>query len=242
MNTANAQIRVSLGFGFAPRPVVYERPAPVVEQEPAYQDEAYQEPAYDNSNNDYYYLPDVDAYYSVDQQCYYYNDGDNWVSAAYLPGDYSDYDWRYAPHYEVRAMRPYLHNNFYREHYNGHFIGDWNHNVYRERNNGGYMAGRFHGDNRFFNNMNRGGFDHGFNNRGDNHFGGNGRPEFNNHDNRPMDQGRGGYEGFNRPANNNHSQQFNQGREQGRGGFGGGEQHFASNNNPQGGFGHRMGR
>ena len=102
----------------------------VVEQEPAYQDEAYQEPAYDNSNDDYYYLPDVDAYYSVDQQCYYYNDGDNWVSAAYLPGDFSDYDWRYAPHYQVRAMRPYLHNDFYREHYNGHFIGNWNHNTY----------------------------------------------------------------------------------------------------------------
>ena len=88
--------------------------------------------------------------------------------------------------------------------------------------------------------MNRGGLNHQFDNRGDNHFGGSNRPEFNNHENRPMNQERGGNEGYNRPADN-HSQ-FNQGREQGRGGFGGGEQHFASNNNPQGGFGHRMGR
>ena len=217
-----------------------KRPAPVVEQEPAYQDQGYQEPVYDNSNDDYYYLPDVNAYYSVGQQSYYYNDGDNWVSAAYLPGDFADYNWRYAPHYEVRANRPYLHNDFYREHYNGHFVSDWNHNQYRERNNGGHLAGRFHGDNRFDNdNANRRGFDHQFENRRDDHFNGqNNHPDFNNHENRPMDQERGGNFGYNRQAEYNHGQQFNQGNRQERANFGGGEQHFASYN-PRGSESHR---
>jgi hypothetical protein len=81
-NTANAQIRLHVGVRLG-GPVVVPAPEPVAYQEPvAYNDD------------DYYYLPDVDAYYNVGQQCYYYNDGGNWVSAAYLPGAYRDYEWR----------------------------------------------------------------------------------------------------------------------------------------------------
>jgi len=106
-NTAKAQISVNLGFHISPRRV-YTAPA-VVEEAPVYND----------NNDDYYYLPDVDAYYSVNEQCYYYFDGDNWIAAAYLPGAYRDYDWRNAPRFEVREARPYLHNDIYRSRYNG---------------------------------------------------------------------------------------------------------------------------
>ncbi|MGZ3751854.1 MAG: hypothetical protein ACXVAU_11290, partial [Mucilaginibacter sp.] len=82
-------------------------------------------------DEDYYYLPEVDAYYSVPEQCYYYNDGGEWVSAAYLPGAYHDFDWRSARRYEVRAPRPYMHNDYYRTRYsgvafNGHWDRDYN--------------------------------------------------------------------------------------------------------------------
>jgi hypothetical protein len=114
-STADAQIGIHVGLRFAtPRVGV------VVEQAPVYEQPA--QVNYDGSD-DYYYLPDVDAYYSVNEQCYYYFDGDNWISAAYLPGAYRDYDWRTARRYEVRAPRPYMHDDIYRSRYNGHAEG-----------------------------------------------------------------------------------------------------------------------
>ncbi len=114
-NTANAQIRLRFGINFGPRPVVVQS-APV----------AYCEPANYNGDEDYYYLPDVDAYYSVNEQCYYYMDGDQWISAAYLPGAYRDFDWRSVRRFEVRAPRPFMHNDYYRARYNGvAFNGRW---------------------------------------------------------------------------------------------------------------------
>jgi hypothetical protein len=74
--------------------------------------------------DDYYYLPEVDAYYSVAERCYYYNNGVNWISAAYLPGEYRNYNWRNARYYEVRARRPYLNADVYRERYRG-TVNNW---------------------------------------------------------------------------------------------------------------------
>src|ERR1700683_1057801 len=104
-NTANAQIRLHVGFGFRPHVALYV-PAPVVvEPAPIYAQAApvydQSQDVYNDSNDDYYYLPDVDAYYDVNDQCYYYNDGTDWISAAYLPGAYRNYDWRNAPRYEI---------------------------------------------------------------------------------------------------------------------------------------------
>jgi hypothetical protein len=133
-NTADAQIRVHLGLHlglpriYIPAPIVVEHAAPVYNEQAA----VYDQPAtaYNNNNDDYYYLPDVDAYYNVNDQCYFYFDGNNWISAAYLPGAYRNYDWRNAPRYEVRAPRPYLHDDFYRSHYNGRVVSGWTHANY----------------------------------------------------------------------------------------------------------------
>jgi len=123
-NTADAHVRLHVGVNFGFPRVVVAAPMQV----------AYNEPANYDGDEDYYYLPDVDAYYSVPEQCYYYNDGGAWVSAAYLPGAYHDYDWRAVRHYEVRAPRPYMHNDFYRARYNGlAFNGRWNERAYDNR-------------------------------------------------------------------------------------------------------------
>ena len=110
--SANAQIlQIGLNLG---------RHRPVVEASLATPGMAI---SYSNAD-EYYYLPDVDAYYCVPERVYYYNDGVNWVPAAYLPGEYRNYDWRSARHYEVHARRPFLNGNVYRERYNGHAY-DW---------------------------------------------------------------------------------------------------------------------
>ncbi len=81
--------------------------------------------SYSNADQ-YYYMPEVDAYYSPYERVYYYNDGGRWVSNAYLPGEYRNYDWRTARRYEVRAHRPYLNADIYRERYKAN-AREWNH-------------------------------------------------------------------------------------------------------------------
>jgi hypothetical protein len=99
-NTAKAQIGLGVSINLG-------RPA-YVEEAPVYNDD------------DYDYIPDIDAYYSVMRNCYYYQDGGRWITAAYLPGVYRDYDWRSSRYYEVHDRRPYMHANDYRTRYSGY--------------------------------------------------------------------------------------------------------------------------
>jgi hypothetical protein len=130
--TAKAQIGVHLNVNLGARPV-YVAPAPVVV-------------------DDYYYLPDADAYYSVPEQVYYYQYGGRWVSGPRLVGRYRDYDYNRLRHYSVNEARPYLRNDYYRARYsNPQFAG---------RYNGGYRDvnyGRFDNRNQHFDRGNYGG-------------------------------------------------------------------------------------
>ncbi|MBC7399863.1 MAG: hypothetical protein H7289_07935 [Mucilaginibacter sp.] len=112
-SNANAQLRI--GFGLH-----VNTPSVRIEAQTA-------SPVYTEYSNadDYYYMPEVDAYYSPYERVYYYNDGGRWVSNAYLPDEYRNYDWRTARRYEVRAHRPYLNADIYREKYRGN-ARDWN--------------------------------------------------------------------------------------------------------------------
>jgi hypothetical protein len=44
------------------------------------------------SSVNYYYLPDVEAFYNVPSAMFIYNSGGVWVRRAYLPARYSNYD------------------------------------------------------------------------------------------------------------------------------------------------------
>jgi hypothetical protein len=44
------------------------------------------------SNVDYYYLPDVEAYYDIRASQFIYFGGGRWVRSRYLPGPYRNYD------------------------------------------------------------------------------------------------------------------------------------------------------
>lgn len=152
-NSAKAQIRVHLGIHFASRPVYV--PERVVVAQPA--PDEYSEPSNYDGDEDYYYLPEVDAYYSIPEQCYYYNDGGSWVSAAYLPGAYRNYDWRVARRFEVHAHRPFMHNDYYRTRYNGvAFNGRWDRSYSRGyAGNNHYNHVQYRRDDRRFDNRNQ---------------------------------------------------------------------------------------
>jgi len=237
-NTADAQIGIRVGFHFGPRRV-YAAPA-VVEQAPVYAD----------NDDDYYYLPDVDAYYSVNEQCYYYFDGDNWISAAYLPGEYRDYDWRSARRFEVREARPYLRDDVYRSRYHGN-IGNWARNYNYNRSgyansvpsySYGYGRSNSHFNNRVSEGYNRSNWSNGAYKRGGN-------------DNRYGNRNQGNYAQPSQPERNrggndqhsgnfgrgNYSQPINQNNDQHQGNRGGGENR--GQGSPQRGFGgQRMAR
>jgi hypothetical protein len=129
-NTAKAQVSIHIGFNTPVRHVYVPAPQPV---ETVYDDD------FDNSD-DYYYLPEVEAYYSIPLNRYFYYNDSRWVSAAYLPGAYRNYDWRTARRFEVRGRRPYINHDVYRGRWGGNNNRDWNrgNNYYADRNNNRY--------------------------------------------------------------------------------------------------------
>jgi hypothetical protein len=68
---------------------------------------------------EYYYLPNVDAYYYVPQRQFIYRDGGRWVTAYGLPARYRDYDLYMAPKYVINEPRPYLRHEYYQSRYTG---------------------------------------------------------------------------------------------------------------------------
>ncbi len=75
---------------------------------------------YNNSNytaDDYYYLPDIDAYYNIPLQQYIYLDGGRWITSAYLPAMYRGFNLYAANRFRIHEARPYLRADFYRNRY-----------------------------------------------------------------------------------------------------------------------------
>lgn len=57
---------------------------------------------------DYYYLPDIESYYSVSNHQFIYLSNGRWVFAANLPPQYGDYDLYSGYKVVVNRPRPYL--------------------------------------------------------------------------------------------------------------------------------------
>ncbi|WP_374950377.1 hypothetical protein [Mucilaginibacter sp.] len=211
-NNAKAQVSIHVGFNLPARHVYVPAPQPV---EPIYNDD------FDDSD-DYYYLPEVEAYYSIPLHRYFYNDGGRWISAAYLPGAYRNYDWRTARRFEIRGRRPYMNHDVYRGRWGGNANrGDWN------RGNNNY-AGRGLDNRGAWGNQPR---NNGYNqpNRNDdrgrgNWGGGQGQPQQPSQPNRNDDRGRSNWGG----GQGQQAQPSNNGGGRDRGNNGGGGQ-FAQN-------------
>lgn len=66
---------------------------------------------------DYYYMPDIDAYYYVPQKQYIYLESNRWVFAHSLPSRLRWYDPYHGYKVVVNEPKPYLHHETYRARY-----------------------------------------------------------------------------------------------------------------------------
>lgn len=67
---------------------------------------------------DYYYLPDIECYYSVPERVYIYRNGNSWRRSASLPVAYRNYDFRNKRIIGIKGQdRPYLHHEENRRSY-----------------------------------------------------------------------------------------------------------------------------
>ncbi|HEU4555595.1 MAG TPA: hypothetical protein VFS25_22305 [Chitinophaga sp.] len=96
---ANAQVRVNVNFNIGSQP----------EWGPAGYDYA-----------EYYYLPDIEAYYNVPARRFIYAEGGRWITAASLPVRYRGFDLYHSYKVVINAPKPYLHHNVYRTRYAGY--------------------------------------------------------------------------------------------------------------------------
>ena len=66
---------------------------------------------------EYYYLPDIEAYYSVPRHRYYYMENGSWRSRANLPERYRNYDVYNSRKVVINESRPYLRHNEFKARY-----------------------------------------------------------------------------------------------------------------------------
>lgn len=65
----------------------------------------------------YYYLPDIDAYYYVPRHQFIYQESGRWRTSSSLPPRYRDYDLYSGYKVVINEDKPYLHDQNYREKY-----------------------------------------------------------------------------------------------------------------------------
>lgn len=97
VKTADAQINVNLNVGAQPDwgPVGYERV-------------------------DYYYIPDIDAYYDVPARQYVYYNNNSWIHSSSLPPAYRNFNIYNGYKVVVNSPKPWTNHNFYKTKYVGY--------------------------------------------------------------------------------------------------------------------------
>ncbi|MDP4115947.1 MAG: hypothetical protein Q8903_07425 [Bacteroidota bacterium] len=66
---------------------------------------------------EYYYLPDIEVYYSVPRHRYYYFEGGRWIYRSSLPARYRHYDLYNSHKVVVNEREPWRHHETYRGKY-----------------------------------------------------------------------------------------------------------------------------
>jgi len=97
------------------------------------------------SDAQYYYLPDVEAYYDVNTSQFIYYEGRSWVRRSYLPSRYRDYDL-YGGYKVVmngyHGRTPYFSHNEYRTKYARGYRGQAQRNIGERPGRGNVVRGR----------------------------------------------------------------------------------------------------
>ena len=121
-SAVDAQLRINLGFNVDRQPIW----GPV---------------GYDHA--EYYYLPDIEAYYSVPQHMYYYQERGRWIGRSSLPSRYRNFDL-YNAHKEVINERtPWRNHAMYRDKY-ASFKGQHDQQPIRDARDPKYYANPHH--------------------------------------------------------------------------------------------------
>lgn len=92
---------------------------------------------------DYYYLPDVEAYYYVPTHKYIYMENGRWINRSYLPGRYRDYNMYNCRKIVINEPRPYMRDNEYRDRYQRSNDRYEQHSI-RDSREGRYFENRDH--------------------------------------------------------------------------------------------------
>jgi len=80
----------------------------------------------------YYYLPDVEAYYDVNASMFIYYEGRSWIRRSYLPGRYRNYDLYGGYKVVMRdyhGKTPYYNHRMYRTKYAKGYRGPYQRNI-----------------------------------------------------------------------------------------------------------------
>ena len=133
----------------------------------------------------YYYIPDIDAYYDVPNHIYVYFEGGRWIRRNSLPPRYAGYDIYHGYKVVINDPSPWMQHDKYRSQYGGYrgrhdqqWIRDSHDDKYRANPNHpehnqwqGRNQGQGHQDNRGHQDQghqdNRGHQDQGHNDKGD---------------------------------------------------------------------------
>ena len=125
----------------------------------------------------YYYIPDIDAYYDVPNRRYTYFEDGRWITRAYLPPRYHDFDLYGAHKVVINERSPWMHDDRYRTQYS-EYRGRHDQEVIRDSRDERYYANpnhphhnewhgnnghQDHGNNGYGNRGNNGHQDHGNN-------------------------------------------------------------------------------
>ena len=95
---------------------------------------------------EYYYLPDIEAYYYVPRHQFVYISGGNWVFSAHLPPAYRNYDLYRGYKVVVNQPRAYRYYETHRARYcrpHGHYSKSYKH---KGRHGRGHGRGHGHHD------------------------------------------------------------------------------------------------
>jgi hypothetical protein len=92
---------------------------------------------------DYYYIPDIDSYYSVSEHQYIYRDGSAWTHGATLPSRYSNYDPYHSYKVVINENNPYQNHDSHQVKY-GTFKGKKDQPVIRDSRDPKYFGIKDH--------------------------------------------------------------------------------------------------
>jgi hypothetical protein len=92
---------------------------------------------------EYYYLPDVDAYYNVPRHRFYYNENGRWINRTSLPPRYRDYDLYNSHKVVMNERTPWRNHEMNRDKYSS-YKGNHDQQTIRDSRETKYFANKNH--------------------------------------------------------------------------------------------------